>query len=285
MNIMQNINKTPTPDNGIVLIAYQSRHIDYVKLATVCAKLIKKHMVNNHITLMTDEKVDDPVFDNVVLADSNGPISNRALVGSLHNDIWINGNRPDVYDVSPYKNTLLLDVDYFVFNNSLDALFGSIDTFCFHDKVYDCADSKSLERLKTFGHYKMPHHWATVLYFTKCKDSQALFTAMKMIRDNWKYYRKFFRIHEGRTYRNDFSLGIAYDMVKGFMRHKSNFIPWHLTTLPVEIEVAGVNETGIQFVSVSNKRMRCSTLGNNVHVLQKANNEKLMEELENYATA
>ena len=285
MNIMQNINKTPTPDNGIVLIAYQSRHIDYVKLATVCAKLIKKHMVNNHITLMTDEKVDDPVFDNVVLADPNGPISNRALVGSLHNDIWINGNRPDVYEVSPYKNTLLLDVDYFVFNNSLDALFGSIDTFCFHDKVYDCADSKSLERLKTFGHYKMPHHWATVLYFTKCKDSEALFTAMKMIRDNWKYYRKFFRIHESRTYRNDFSLGIAYDMVKGFMRHKSNFIPWHLTTLPVEIEVAGVNETGIQFVSVSNKRMRCSTLGNNVHVLQKANNEKLMEELENYATA
>ena len=281
---MQNINKTPTPDNGIVLIAYQSRHIDYVKLATVCAKLIKKHMVNNHITLMTDEKVDDPVFDNVVLADSNGPISNRALVGSLHNDIWINGNRPDVYDVSPYKNTLLLDVDYFVFNNSLDALFGSIDTFCFHDKVYDCADSKSLESLKTFGHYKMPHHWATVLYFTKCKDSQALFTAMKMIRDNWKYYRKFFRIHEGRTYRNDFSLGIAYDMVKGFMRHKSNFIPWHLTTLPVEIEVADVKETGIQFVSISNKRMRCSTLGNNVHVLQKANNQKLMEQLENYAT-
>ena len=192
---MQNTNKTPTPDNGIVLIAYQSRHIDYVKLATVCAKLIKKHMINNHITLMTDEKVDDPVFDNVVFADPNGPISNRALVGSLHNDIWINGNRPDVYDVSPYKNTLLLDVDYFVFNNSLDALFGSIDTFCFHDKVYDCADSKSLELLKTFGHYKMPHHWATVLYFTKCKDSESLFTAMKMIRDNWKYYRKFFRIH------------------------------------------------------------------------------------------
>ena len=94
---MQNIKKTSTPDNGIVLIAYQSRHIDYVKLATVCAKLIKKHMINNHITLMTDEKVEDPVFDNVVFADPYGAISNRALVGSSHNDIWINGNRPDVY--------------------------------------------------------------------------------------------------------------------------------------------------------------------------------------------
>ena len=193
-----NATLTNSIQSEVVINNDQSRHIDYVKLATVCAKLIKKHMVNNHITLMTDEDVDDPVFDNVVSVNPNGLISSRALVGSLHNDIWINGNRPDVYEVSPYKNTLLLDVDYFVFNNSLDALFGSIDTFCFHDKVYDCADSKSLESLKAFGHYKMPHHWATVLYFTKCKDSEALFTAMKMIRDNWKYYRKFFRIHESR---------------------------------------------------------------------------------------
>lgn len=284
MNIMQNTQKISTQSNGIVLIAYQSKQIDYVKLATVCAKLIKKHMVNNNITLLTDQEVSDSVFDNVILADPDGPISRRPVVGTINNDIWINGNRPNVYEVSPYDNTLLLDVDYFVFNNSLDALFGSVETFCFHDKVYDCADSKSLEKLHTFGHYRMPHHWATVMYFTKCPESEALFSAMKMVRDNWTYYRKFYRIHESRMYRNDFSLGIAYDLVKGFMRHKTNFIPWHLTTLPVAIEVAGVNDKGIEFVSVSAKRMRCSTQGNNVHVLQKANNENLMEQLENYAT-
>ena len=41
-------------DRGVLLIAYNNGKIDYEKLAIIAASNVKKHMKNNHVTLLTD---------------------------------------------------------------------------------------------------------------------------------------------------------------------------------------------------------------------------------------
>ena len=43
-------------DKGVLLIAYNNGKIDYEKLAVVAASNVKRHMKNNHVTLLTDVK-------------------------------------------------------------------------------------------------------------------------------------------------------------------------------------------------------------------------------------
>ena len=52
-------------DNGILMIAYNNNKIDYAKLAMISAKLVKKNMQNNHVTLMTDKKTAEYLLSTI----------------------------------------------------------------------------------------------------------------------------------------------------------------------------------------------------------------------------
>ena len=121
-------------------------YIDYIKMAVANAILIKKYMKNNSVCLLTDKKGKNHLekingtqyFDHVIIQnivyDGVGPNTNlqvntRAM--RMGTDTirlpWQNQSRPDAYRLSPYDKTILLDSDYFVFDNTLDSLF---DTDC-----------------------------------------------------------------------------------------------------------------------------------------------------------
>ena len=143
-----------TSSKGIVIFAYNST-FDYVKRANLCATLTNAYTGRGPghfdqwphlpVTLITDSfgalQADSKVFDNIIIHPVNGTnkrtIRAKHDLGPMQTINWKNLNRADVYDLTPYDQTLLLDCDYLMFSYNLKKLFRTDIEFTFHRDVYD----------------------------------------------------------------------------------------------------------------------------------------------------
>ena len=124
--------------NGILMFAFNSVahtsdnspvEIDYIKMAIANSILIKRHMKNNQVCLVTDsngkkylEKKDKLYyFDHVIVQDKQykgkGPNDNLVVnTRAMRNGTdtirvpWQNQSRPDAYRLSPFDKTILLEL-------------------------------------------------------------------------------------------------------------------------------------------------------------------------------
>ena len=107
---------------GVVLFAENS-NVDYVQQAEILARSIKTNG-DISITLVTSDIVDSENFDTII----NVPDSEEN---------WKIYNRINAYDVSPYDETIVMDVDMFCpvdLNDYFDLL--SDEDLWFTTKVY-----------------------------------------------------------------------------------------------------------------------------------------------------
>jgi len=86
----------------------------------------------------------------------------------------------------------------------------------------------------------MPMWWATVMMFRRSYEAKLIFDSMSMIKNNWQHYKDLYNtVHP--TYRNDFALSIALNIVNGHaIVHKS--IPWGLASLTPENKLSQINQ-------------------------------------------
>ena len=100
--------------DGACIIASNSGDLDYVGLAAISARLIRKHL-NIPVCLLTTDSDSHPDFDAVITIQDR-PSSKRSMLrGDSHITYeWKNDNRIDAIDHSPWDRTLLIDADYIV---------------------------------------------------------------------------------------------------------------------------------------------------------------------------
>lgn len=207
---------------GFLIFAQNNPDIDYCKLAVYCAKRIKLYM-DLPVSIVTDSPVwlkesqpdADVVFDKIITFYSTMTQTKKFHDGSMFSKKleWKNLSRVDAYELTPYDQTIVLDSDYIVSTNFLSKLFDSDSDIMLFRKSYDLAqwrDTTSFE----FINKSIPFYWATVLYFTKSKEAKLLFTIVKLIRDNWQYYRSLYRI-DSSMYRNDYAFSLAIHILNG----------------------------------------------------------------------
>ena len=216
---------------GVVIFAYNSGDIDYQSLAAWSADRIKRHL-DLPTTLITDSVPGDTaVFEDVVLttAESGGT---RYFEDIGTNVTWFNGNRMDVYNLSPYDETLVLDADYVVSSDQLNLLFEMPQDFLAPVTAYDVTDTRTFEDLNWFGANHMPMAWATVMRFRRSLLSKSVFDMMAMIKNSWDHYRNLYGIAK-TTYRNDHALSIALNTLHG---HQGSWpsVPWKLASVVPE---------------------------------------------------
>ena len=88
---------------GALLLATPHDTIDYIGFAKLAAKLIEKHLgIDTHIHVGEAKPGNVRAF--------------RWHTGDTERVQWHNSDRPLAYDLSPYEETLLIDVDYLTFN-------------------------------------------------------------------------------------------------------------------------------------------------------------------------
>ena len=191
---------------GACIIASNTGDLDYIGLAAVNARLIRKHLGIPVCLLTTDIKT-HPDFDAVITIQDRPSSKRSMLKGDSHITYeWKNDHRIDAIDHSPWTRTLLLDADYIVMSDLLRPLMDCDEPFMMVDRVYDITGRNSFGRMRRLPDDSIDQRWATVM----CFDSNArkIFEVAAMVRENYGYYAAMFG-WPYKPFRNDFAFSVA----------------------------------------------------------------------------
>ncbi len=140
---------------------------------------------------------------------------------------FYNVNRCDAYDLSPYEETILLDVDYLILSDTLNQCWGHNEELMMNWRYQDIMYERKDPTLNRLNDFSITMYWATVVYFRKTPYVESFFNCVKHVKNNPQYYKDLYKWN-GTLYRNDYSFSIAAHMMSGF---QDRGIPQLPTTL------------------------------------------------------
>ena len=227
---MKKENKT----RGVIMFAHNNTEIDYFRLAVVNALLVQKNLGIKNVTVVTDphslkqgektlgKRLIKKAINNIIVIEKDKKF--KALNQRLYKDTshtakylpFYNVNRCDAYDLSPYDETLLIDVDYLILSDTLNHCWGHNNELMmnwkYQDIMYERKDP-SLARLNDMG---ITMYWATVVYFRKTEYVESFFNVVSHVKKNPQFYKDLYK-WQGTLYRNDYSFSIAAHVMSGFV--------------------------------------------------------------------
>jgi hypothetical protein len=204
---------------GVLLFAQNNGTVDYVKMATYCATRIKKFL-NMPVSLVTDSRnsvTDASVFDQIIEIESANDNVKYFHDGAETRTklVWKNQARSTCYTLTPYDETLVVDVDYIVNSDFLLYCWNQPHDFLIYQKSFDLAQSRDYSEFQRIGDYTIPFYWATVFWFRKTPIMEQFFTLVSHVKENWNYYKLLYQI-TSNNFRNDYAFSIAIHMMNGF---------------------------------------------------------------------
>lgn len=251
------------PKKGVMLFAYNSTELDYCKMALCCALSIKHNLKHNHITLVTDKssldymektidkKYSKKAFDNIIIQQAPNDKNVRKLYDSPWTQFetkFINGNRYSAYELSPYDETLVIDVDYIVQTDSLDMVWESNEDVLVNKSAVNLRYNSMHEKEINLCNTGLPMYWATIVYFKKCEKAKLLFNMVQFIKENYSFYQNLYKF-PGTIYRNDYTFSIALHILHGFKIKDISLPQSTIITMDQKDDITEVNENSITFLS------------------------------------
>ena len=178
-------------NNGVCVIAQNNDTTDYVKQAYALACSILSKSPHQNISLITNDKVDKnykKVFDKIIPI----PWNDSAI-----NTNWKIENRWKVYHVTPYRNTIVFDVDMIVLEN-LDIYWKQLQRnnvdhdILFTTQVLNYRQEVVTDRYyrRTFDANDLPDLYSGMYYFKKCDSTKQFFALLKTVMWNWGDFYK-----------------------------------------------------------------------------------------------
>lgn len=265
---------------GICIFAYNNKQVDYAKLATISAWYAKKNL-NRPVVLITDQSTIDwmisadfmqcskNIFDDFIITDRPKSENERILHDNTqkYKIPFINENRSEIFDLSPFDNTLLIDSDYLIFSDRLNEYWKIDSDFMISQKVIDIDIE---DRFQYYDRYVSETSvfldWATTILFKKSKYSRLLFDQVNQIRNNYQLYADIYRF-DSRIYRNDTAFSISKHILNGFTNNNSYRLPDILTSIDKD-EVVDLDDQSIKIL-ISEKNVLTSLKNIDVHIMNK----------------
>lgn len=272
-------------ERGILLYAHNNGSVDYMLMAFECARRIRNHLGRDiPITLVTDEEsAKHSVWRNSTLPNVNvavipmdRDIDNwRTYFGSPGEEAevgrYYNRTRSSAYDLSPYDETLVIDVDYVLQTNRLNRVWGSYSSVMVPKKIESITDYSNRKYIERIGPLGIPHYWATVFYFRKDDVARMFFDLVHHVEKYYSYYGTMYGFR-GSSIRNDYTFSVAAHIMSDY--HE----PSHIDQLPIgsllfawdKDVVVQVSDGEIQFECIQGgKRLPVRIAGQDVHILNK----------------
>jgi hypothetical protein len=290
---------------GFLMFAYNSSNIDYATMALCNALLIKKHLTVNSVALVTDQptldhlkRTADPAlisfaFEHVIIDSvDQSTAGQRRFHDTRYTKYvvqYLNLNRPNAYDLSPYDQTLMLDVDYLMLDNSMDLVWDNVEEFMCNHKTKDL-DNKvnDFGFDNRFNEMSIPLYWATAVYFTKTDMSRLIFQLMGWIKENYSYYQYLYRFNHSGYFRNDYALSIAIHMTNNLMEYGTiKSLPIDHLLFSVETDEFHKFDNGhcLMTTEAVQGRFHLRRVINNVHIMNKKSILRRTDEIIAYATS
>ena len=209
---------------GIIIFAQNNEYINYAEQACACAGYARRSLslfdeiclITNTETLAPNETLINEYFDRVIISDNFQPENIRLFkdtTDKLEYAPFKNMSRSEVYKLSPYDETLVIDADYFIMNDILDQVWNSDNDVMINSKYRDIS-GRHKENIEYIDNFSIPMYWATVFYFKKSDFAENLFTLISHIKYNYKYYYYLYNC-SGNLYRNDFAFSMALHILNG----------------------------------------------------------------------
>lgn len=214
--------------SGVLLFAHNNSEINYAKLAVFAASRVKKFL-NVPVSVVTDDPsifddLDKTNLDQILIVDSseskNKKYFNDGSSYKAHLE-WKNTTRHSAYSLTPYDNTLVMDVDYIVNSTTLNYCWDQPHDFLIYQQGFDLARWRNVDEFTRVGENGIDFYWATVFFFRKNENTEIFFSLVNHIKENWTYYKIVYQVHSS-NFRNDIAFSIAIHMLNGF--GKSTFV-------------------------------------------------------------
>jgi len=209
---------------GIIIFAQNNEYVNYAETACASAGYARKNLslfdeiclITNTETLESNETLINEYFDRVIISSIFQPENIRLFkdtTDKLEYAPFKNMGRSEVYELSPYDETLLIDSDYFIMNDVLDQVWDSVNDVMINCKYRDVSE-RHKENIEYIDNFSIPMYWATVVYFRKSNFAENLFTLVSHIKYNYKYYYYLYNC-SGNLFRNDFAFSMALHILNG----------------------------------------------------------------------
>jgi len=215
---------------GVCFFAYNNDQIDYVELALLASMYVKKHL-KLPVCLITDQgssawlheskdiSLIEENIDYIMETTEELPSNKRRHFDSPWTEFttqFSNGNKHNIYEYSPFEETLLLDIDYIVKNNFLLSAFENPDNVSMYSEAIDCKNDLPLQGDRRLFDIGIKMWWSTVIYFDRSDKSKLFFDTWAHIADNYQFYRYLYNF-PGNVFRTDYCVSIAVHILNGMM--------------------------------------------------------------------
>jgi hypothetical protein len=281
-------------NKGCLIFAHNSPEVDYGSQAVLSALLISKTL-KVPVSLVTDQgtidyaktKFDSFPFDQIIIVDAPVRTNYRRLYNGAENQkniSFINSNRNDAWELTPYDRTLVVDADFLVFSDHLNKYWDCEESFLISPGMIDplIVDLDPKDHWVSRNSIRML--WATNFMFTKNQETKLFFDLMHHIQENYAYYGATYDFDASR-YRNDYVFSIACHIMSNFGQAR-----WH-GELPSPLlirdidELIKIDDKGILFLLHDYTRQLHPTLfrtaRQDLHLMNKwallSNMEQLLE--------
>ena len=191
--------------NGCIITAFNNEKHDHLRMAVQAADRVVKHL-NIPVTIVTDDETADVRTHARIVAA-------KPKINLRKDFTWYNLSRTDLYDISPYDRTLIIDSDYYVCTPNLLAHINSNADFIMTRDVYNVRTGK-VERYK-LGNTQIDMYWATIAIFNKCEETKNIFEMAKHVQKHYLYYSQLYGFNRNPV-RNDYIFTIACHLIGGY---------------------------------------------------------------------
>ena len=216
-------------ERGICMFAYNNEQLDYGQFSLLAAKQAKQYL-DVPVCLITDngtwswltqnhgEHLVDQFIDEVVITKEEPKQNKRTHYDSPYANFvaqFTNDNKHKIYEYSPYEKTLLIDIDYMIRTNFLDA-FWDTPGVGMYNTAKDLNNKPMHMRERLLYDAGIPMWWSTVIMFDRSDISKMFFDTWAHIAENYSFYQYIYNF-PGKLFRTDYCVSIAVHIMNGMI--------------------------------------------------------------------
>lgn len=194
---------------GCLIVAFDTNEICYTSQAIIAANKVVEHL-QIPVSIVTDNELLQTQHNKIIV---KKPKNNRRQPRNKEGSDWYNLVRTQLFDLSPYERTLVIDSDFFVCTKSLLPHLNSKHNFLITKDLYDLTKGKN--KIEKIYSSPIEMYWATVMIFNKSIESENIFSVAKMVESNYNYYADLYGFN-AKPVRNDFIFSISCHLVGGY---------------------------------------------------------------------
>ena len=202
---------------GAVIFAQNNDIVDYIGLANHAASKIIKHL-EIPVSLITNDRnlvADQHNFDQIIDIKSSDFSQTRLFndgAFSSKKTTWDNFSRSDVYHLTPYDRTLVIDSDFIINSKLLKPALTLESNFQIYKKGFDLAAWRNNSEFNRINRYGIPFYWATVFVFDKDPIVESFFNLVNYIKNNLTYFKLLYGL-DFALFRNDHAFSLAIHLM------------------------------------------------------------------------